>query len=542
MLVSGEFTWSETNDNIEILIPLKGVSPKKVDVFTASTILKVSFSPFLVDLDLHSEIAADKSKAVLKDGTLKILLAKKDAQLWGQLCFEGTKEEIKQRRETALKKRELEVKHQMEKMAAKKMEEERMIFKQHMELERKERQQMDDVKALEKKNAEDKIFAELQPTEQMTKASRNTAPTNETKDLADPQDCSDEWAAEDSVEDLLPPRATTRIAFKHTPRFFKTPARESTIKTEEEFIIKNRVSLKNNALLSVDKLDDVNPVWLKSKGDEFMSVGDFCSAINAYSDALTLEAGPAMVDILTSRSECYLQLRNSESCIQDCLSVLEQKDAYIFSDAEERVRFERKIRLRLGNAYCLHKQYTLAMTQFEVARELQVNEDLTVEDFIRIRYLKAHMVALGLKEKADRLFSEGNFIDAIGAYTKAVESNPILITPLVNRAACHLAMKDSAKCIKDSTNAMELLSNSRQHMESNALASLLFPDPSTERKWMVTLLCRRSAARRMEKDLLGSLEDLKQAMQYAQRDTDIDSSVIEKDIAGLEQQLKRAKI
>ena len=99
MPISGEYTWIEADGHVEVKIPLKGVSPKKVDVFTASTILKVSYAPYQIDLNLHQEINEDDSKAVLKNGTLTIRLAKKIRQPWNQLCFEGTKDETKHRLE-----------------------------------------------------------------------------------------------------------------------------------------------------------------------------------------------------------------------------------------------------------------------------------------------------------------------------------------------------------------------------------------------------------------------------------------------------------
>jgi hypothetical protein len=52
-------------------------------VFTASTILKVSYAPFLLDLNLLKEIDEDDSRAVLRNGTLKISLAKKTVEPWG---------------------------------------------------------------------------------------------------------------------------------------------------------------------------------------------------------------------------------------------------------------------------------------------------------------------------------------------------------------------------------------------------------------------------------------------------------------------------
>ena len=88
MSLSGEYTWSETNDTIEVVIPLKGVSLKEVDLLVSCSRINVSYTPFLIDLNLYDEIIKGKGQAVAKKGTLKIRLFKKNAgQLWG--CLES---------------------------------------------------------------------------------------------------------------------------------------------------------------------------------------------------------------------------------------------------------------------------------------------------------------------------------------------------------------------------------------------------------------------------------------------------------------------
>ena len=275
MPINGGYTWSETTDKIEISIPLKGVSVKKVDVFTTSNQLKVSYSPFLLDVNLFNDIDEDRSRAVLKNGTLKISLPKKEVELWNQLEFRGTKQEIQQRRAAALKEREDKVKLQDEQLAAKKVEEERRLTRQHMALEERERQRIDDIKAAEKEKAEEamhKTFTAKANDNDKKKKSDcvDCGVSNDTKREQPPQDCSDsddEEEAEKIEEDVLPPpRAAVQTSFTHTPRLFKTPSRESTVKQEKEFIMKNRdKNLKKNALLNVDDdVDNVDPAWLNS--------------------------------------------------------------------------------------------------------------------------------------------------------------------------------------------------------------------------------------------------------------------------------------
>ena len=280
MPINGEYTWSETTDKIEISIPLKGVSVKKVDVFTTSKQVKISYTPFLLDLNLYKQIDEDRSRAVLKNGTLKISLPKKEVQLWKQLEFKGTKQEIQQRRAAALKEREEKVKRQDEQFASKKVEEERRLTRQHMALEERERQRIDDIKAAEKEKAEEamhKTFAAKAKTNETEKKEKSDGVdcgvSNETKQEQPPQDYSDsddddddDDEEEEIEEDALPPpRKAVQTSFKHTPRLFKTPSRESTVKQEKEFIMKNRdKNLKKNALLNVDGIDNVDPAWLNS--------------------------------------------------------------------------------------------------------------------------------------------------------------------------------------------------------------------------------------------------------------------------------------
>jgi hypothetical protein len=253
-------SWSETNETVTISVLLKGVSLKNVDISTTSNTIKINCSSqlYFLDLNLFQEIVDDKSRAVFKDGVLNICLTKKECQLWGQLCFIGSKSEIEARREKSLKLRDATTQHQMERAAARKVDEERMMLQEHMALEEKERQRMDDIKGLEKKNAEDAMY----DTFSFLRETR--------EDLVD-----------ENNDNFLhqPIRKSVHATFRHTPRLFKTPLRESTRRTEEEFM--NRSRLRGNALLLADTdVSNVDPVWLNSKGNEFYQRGDIGSAIN----------------------------------------------------------------------------------------------------------------------------------------------------------------------------------------------------------------------------------------------------------------------
>lgn len=93
----GEYTWTETETVLRVTIPLKGASAN-LDVYAANLILKISFAPYLIDLDLTAEINYTKMKAVSKDGTLTIKVPKLVKAKWGEITTSLDKEERGARR------------------------------------------------------------------------------------------------------------------------------------------------------------------------------------------------------------------------------------------------------------------------------------------------------------------------------------------------------------------------------------------------------------------------------------------------------------
>lgn len=133
MPISGQYTWKESQNDITIYIPFRGKSIKKVDLFVADTLLKVSHPPFLLDLNLNKEIQTTSCKALLKDDTLVINLKKISQGLWHNLIYDAaTKEELKKRRRDSIQRREKEIRQQHENARSKKLEEERMTIQKQV--------------------------------------------------------------------------------------------------------------------------------------------------------------------------------------------------------------------------------------------------------------------------------------------------------------------------------------------------------------------------------------------------------------------------
>ncbi|NXE86995.1 DAAF4 factor, partial [Menura novaehollandiae] len=62
-----------------------------------------------------------------------------------------------------------------------------------------------------------------------------------------------------------------------------------------------------------------------------------------------------------------------------------------------------------------------------------------------------------LKDKGNKMFAMGNYLAAVNAYNLAVRLNNRLPLLYLNRAACHLKLRNLHKAIEDSSKALELL-------------------------------------------------------------------------------------
>ncbi|NXS08747.1 DAAF4 factor, partial [Neodrepanis coruscans] len=62
-----------------------------------------------------------------------------------------------------------------------------------------------------------------------------------------------------------------------------------------------------------------------------------------------------------------------------------------------------------------------------------------------------------LKDKGNKMFAMGNYLAAVNAYNLAVRLNNKLPLLYLNRAACHLKLRNLHKAIADSSKALELL-------------------------------------------------------------------------------------
>ena len=161
MPVAGQFTWTEKSDHLVVKVPLKGVSPKNVDIFCTENILKVNYAPFLIDILLYAPIDPNQHRAKVKDGVLEIKLFKQTRGTWGQIDSElvdKDKEAASIARSASLRKQEeLEISLK-EKRKVSAVENDRFATRAQMALDEAERTRIEDLQAEEKRIAEEEMF------------------------------------------------------------------------------------------------------------------------------------------------------------------------------------------------------------------------------------------------------------------------------------------------------------------------------------------------------------------------------------------------
>lgn len=381
MPLNGVYEWTEKSDSLTLTIPLKGVAPSVVDIVATAATLKINYSPYIIDLVLNGQIDHNHHKAKVKNGTLIVSVKKITQGKWGELVRSNlSQQEKKVVKDESLLQYEADQQSQAEKRKDRKVIDERFALRKQMAVDEHERNRLDNLKAEEKKQAEDEVYKTFDDLEIAQKKSKSVCKTKvsagvdkrATADFAstghiassnsifdeddlDDGDVVDEIlevdsraenaeAQEDDERDvngvdgvadpvyIPPPRSVNSkdknvVPIAFTPRIFPTPMRESTLAQEEDWIAKNRKHLKKHGVfgpnhahhLKTGKKSDISeedPVWLKAKGDEYYRHGDYFSAINAYSTALDMDEG--MIACYSNRSICYLSCNMFADCVEDC--------------------------------------------------------------------------------------------------------------------------------------------------------------------------------------------------------------------------------
>ncbi|GMI48543.1 hypothetical protein TrCOL_g2427 [Triparma columacea] len=431
MVLTGDYSWTETKTLVKVLIPLHNTSAKATDILTTSNFLKVSYGGWLVALDLFGEVVDGKgSKAVVKDGVLTVKMTKKTKGLWGQLTVgeDKPKDWVEERRRAGMEEREKRVADMEEKARDKAIEEERMALKKQMALEQKERQDIDDLKEEEKLKAEEEVyqtFADLERQEAEKNSKKKGFPI---------------------VKALAP-----------APAVVSAPAPEKKTKKKKK---------KYEDDDSDDDSDEENrqgsavpaPIPSSSTSSSIWESNEIPTVESNPEDGFDLDRDALLDDDIDSETE--------DPEVDDTIYDNEDLD-----DLDKQLPPPRQ------SAHATFK-YTPRLFKTPM-RESTVNQE---KDFIAKNRPHLHNHGLlnkdaldisetdpvWLKGKGDDFFRSGDFRSAINAYSSAFESHDkkseiskAALSALANRAACYLKIGEPARTIADVDDALRLSSNAQ---------------------------------------------------------------------------------
>ena len=652
MPISAEYSWSQTEETIEIQVALKGTPSRKVNVYISDLLVKVNFAPYLLQLDLYKSVTFDKSVARFdqRDGKLHLSLPKAMSSESGSMSpavqsgpwkalvhnFPATaspSEKRKLRQERRAASMERKEKHEVqvaELVKETRFKNEKMTLRRQMAVEEDERQHIEELKTEEKEEAERAVYEQFSKLQQeqaqqeqkqqnkqqkkkqqtkqqqvppsapsssgsastfnllpdghsaVTSASSSTStPAAKTSkstststsiwsddEDSDQDDNIDNSALADSTnsdsaitiledeEDMVfvpDPRETSTIKLGFTERFFPTPARESKLQEENDWLAKNGAHVGkrwgqkredgNGKPSDARDISERDPMWLKGKGDDFYRSRDFQSAVNAYTAALAVDPDDPLLAALSNRAACYLQLGKYDQCRVDCSRVIEclpdvpnaaasgQLNPRDLRKAQLGTRS--RILVRRGAASCELGEYSLAVVDYEEAISIllldqeavtggpagaQLSADAVEQAKAQIHALHADLRRIrnlsecsNLKEAGDAALRRKDAEQAVSSYTKAIELDASFVSALSNRAAAHLVLGKWQAAVDDCTAALTYLrDNGKNTTEIGAV-----PRGGSDRHASFTAktLARRATALCKTGDYATAVADLQAALE-----------------------------
>jgi stress-induced-phosphoprotein 1 len=200
-------------------------------------------------------------------------------------------------------------------------------------------------------------------------------------------------------------------------------------------------------------------VEAKNKGNAAFSKGDYQTAITFYGEAIALD--PSDHTFYSNRSASYASLNQHEKALADADKAIQLKSDWM------KGHYRRGVSLlalgRLNEAIkSLQKASQLAPTDADVKKKLEEVQAEMRRVEKEKRAAGEHLPSRGYgveKEEGNRLYKEGKYEQAVGAYTRALTSaatDEERCVVLSNRTAALSQMKVYDRVIADAGEVLKL--------------------------------------------------------------------------------------
>eukprot|EP01022_Parablepharisma_sp_SALTPOND_P000843 TRINITY_DN105134_c2_g1_i1.p2 TRINITY_DN105134_c2_g1~~TRINITY_DN105134_c2_g1_i1.p2 ORF type:complete len:748 (+),score=145.54 TRINITY_DN105134_c2_g1_i1:9608-11851(+) len=464
------YTWTQTVDSLTIIVPMKRVPASKVDVYLSETFVKINATPIklVVALDMFKPIAyqSPKNRVQMRDDGLELYLLKAAQEDWPQLCYVDTKENLKKRREESMAKEKKEAEEKLKIAEKKKADMDQLALNEHLALTEAERKHIYSRKEEEKYKAEQDLYETLEKieapkktlieevTEIKSKAASGAleVPSRPNMDIFTDADAK-------AIQTIVPSakireKATIKLGFTEK-KYPLLAARETQLK--EPPLPRTAIQQKENKNEPLS-FEEKNPLWLKEKGDNFFSNGDFVSALNAYTKSL--EGNPSFFKCYLNRATCYLKVRAYKNCISDCEKIEELVEKQKKEDDPE---FYEKLIMRSyvkkAAALCWMGRFDDALAYYDKAlgfssRMTDSEAETLKKDVEKIRNRSE---SLKKKEQADSLLQEAKLLEALDAYKAILEEDAENEYVYANMSLAYLKLGNYEQCIECCDKALKFV-------------------------------------------------------------------------------------
>ena len=353
-----DYTWKETDVEVVVTVPLKGVKASKADIFSTDSYVKVSYPPYLFEVLLYAPVIEERCVARVGNGIIDFTLIKKEPGIWGRLHSEESesKERMVEKRAEAVDYAHRSAKELAEQKAKKRREEESFAIKQQMKLEEEERERIE----REKQQERDRTARELEEW-QKAKQQKPAKKQEEVVVAVRKQNHSNGKSEKAKKHKPPPPRTGGNIQVHFTPRMFPTAARESKEEEEQAWLTKMAAArkIKTDDKDKDGSINERNPEFLKDKGVDLFKKGNYEGAINAFTEGLKLS--PHLPQLFSNRAACFLAIGEDDKCISDCTRALELFYPVVPSNYASRA----KVFVRRGTAYANRRRTGAGSARFQ---------------------------------------------------------------------------------------------------------------------------------------------------------------------------------
>ncbi|XP_063878957.1 dynein axonemal assembly factor 4-like [Scylla paramamosain] len=417
-----DYTWRQTLERVILTLNLHHTSPKKVDVVTTSSYLKVSFLPYMCEVFLCHMIKVDQSSACILKGCLELTLMKAVPQMWKEVGLKLTKKEMDHKRQEAIKDMEEEEKRKASKRKEECIKRERFAVSQQIEVDdqmRAERSRM-----VEKEKAEffkagspqegNKHLSGTPPTQNMATEQPGNHNKSEAGKLS-PEEHNTECLKEDHDRQTLRGRASSTCSEEGTEA---TQEADYDGDGEDSIYYSSTENLhRADGSTQRDKVEAANRKQRK------WSANRKAAAREKESKKRSIPAVPPV------RCGGTINMTHTPRVFP--------------SPARESTHPEEQQWLEAQSAASQGQQDAGSSS--------------------------SHLNEEHFKKKAVTLFSSGDFQGCANACTEGLRLNPSSPAFYSNRAAAHLALRNLHHTVKDCSKALELLTPPTQDNTNSRL-------------------------------------------------------------------------